>query len=80
MSQQIAKSTVLNKTRLKVLESREDVLNDVFTDAGNKLSDITKDSAKYKKVLEGLIEEVSCYCSSVTIYCFADDRARVLLH
>lgn len=29
----------------------------VFTDAGNKLSDITKDKKKYKKVLEGLIEE-----------------------
>ena len=30
LAQQIAKSTVLNKTRLKVLEAREDVLEDVF--------------------------------------------------
>lgn len=59
LSQQIAKSTVLNKTRLKVLESREDVLNDVFTQAGSKLGEVTKDKKKYKALLEGLIAEVS---------------------
>ncbi|CDO54207.1 hypothetical protein DV451_003601 [Geotrichum candidum] len=57
LAQQIAKSTVLNKTRLKVLEAREDVLEDVFATAASKLKDITKEKKKYKKVLEGLIEE-----------------------
>lgn len=68
LSQQIAKSTVLNKTRLKVLESREDVLNDVFTQAGEKLSDITKDKKKYTALLEGLIEEGAFALMEDTIY------------
>lgn len=57
LAQQIAKSTVANKTRLKVLEAREDVLTQVFEDAETKLKDLSKDSKKYKTVIEGLIEE-----------------------
>ena len=49
LAQQIAKSTVLNKTRLKVLEAREDVLEDVFATAASKLKDITKEKKKYNK-------------------------------
>lgn len=57
LAQQIAKSTIANKIRLKVLEAREDVLSQVFEDASTKLKELSKDKKKYKTVLEGLIEE-----------------------
>lgn len=57
LAQQIAKSTIANKTRLKVLEAREEVVNSVFDDAQAQLKELTKDAKKYKQVLEGLIEE-----------------------
>lgn len=59
LAQQIAKSTVANKTRLKVLEAREEVVNDVFSAATDKLKELSKDTKKYKTVLAGLIEEAS---------------------
>ncbi|VVT54283.1 uncharacterized protein SAPINGB_P003998 [Magnusiomyces paraingens] len=59
LAQQIAKSTVANKTRLKVLEAREDVVTSVFEGATEKLKELSKDSKKYKSVLSGLIEEAA---------------------
>ncbi|KND87371.1 V-type proton ATPase subunit E [Tolypocladium ophioglossoides CBS 100239] len=55
MSQQISRSTVSNKTRLKVLGARQELLDSIFEDAENKLADGAKDEAKYQKVLKGLI-------------------------
>lgn len=55
MSQQITRSTVANKTRLKVLGARQELLDGIFEDAEGKLSDGAKDKAKYQKVLKGLI-------------------------
>lgn len=57
LAQQIAKSTIANKTRLKVLSTREKVLDDIFEKAEKELKDISKDKSKYKPVLVGLIEE-----------------------
>lgn len=57
MSQQITRSTVSNKTRLKVLGARQEMLDNIFQDAAKKLSDGTKDKAKYQKILKGLILE-----------------------
>lgn len=58
MSQQIAKSTVLNKQRLKILAARQEVLDDIFEEARNQLSTITKDQAKYTNLLEQLLLQV----------------------
>ncbi|KAF6830663.1 vacuolar ATP synthase subunit e [Colletotrichum musicola] len=57
MSLQITRSTVTNKTRLKVLGARQELLDDIFEDARKKLATGTKDKAKYQAVLKGLILE-----------------------
>lgn len=57
MSQQITRSTVANKTRLKVLGARQELLDSIFEEAQKKLADGAKDKAKYQKVLKGLVLE-----------------------
>ncbi|KAG6059186.1 V-ATPase V1 sector subunit E [Claviceps sp. LM77 group G4] len=57
MSQQITRSTVANKTRLKVLGARQELLDSIFEDAQKKLTDGAKDKAKYQKILKGLLLE-----------------------
>ena len=60
MSQQITRSTVANKTRLKVLSARQELLDKLFDEAGKKLKDVSKDKGKYQEVLKNLILE-GCY-------------------
>lgn len=59
MSQQIAKSTVLNKQRLKILAARQEVLDDIFEEARGQLDTISKDKTKYADLLERLLLQVS---------------------
>jgi len=55
MSQQTTRSTVANKTRLKVLGARQELLDGLFEQAQGKLGDATKDKAKYEEILKNLI-------------------------
>lgn len=57
MSQQTTRSTVANRTRLTVLGARQELLDDIFGQAQKKLSDATKDKAKYEVILKNLILE-----------------------
>ncbi|KAF1916732.1 ATPase, V1/A1 complex, subunit E [Ampelomyces quisqualis] len=57
MSQQITRSTVSNKSRLRTLSARQDLLNKLFDDASKKLGDVAKDKKKYQDVLKNLILE-----------------------
>ncbi|KAK3196316.1 V-ATPase V1 sector subunit E [Lecanicillium sp. MT-2017a] len=57
MSQQITRSTVANKTRLKVLSARQELLDNIYEDTRKQLSNGIKDKAEYQKVLKGLILE-----------------------
>ncbi|KAI1292397.1 ATPase, V1/A1 complex, subunit E [Xylaria venustula] len=57
MTQQITRSTVANKTRLRVLGARQELLDDIFEQAEKKLSAAVKDKGKYKGVLKGLLLE-----------------------
>ncbi|CAL3964082.1 unnamed protein product [Diplocarpon coronariae] len=57
MSQQITRSTVANKTRLKVLSARQELLDSIFQEAQKKLGDAAKDKAKYQGILKGLLLE-----------------------
>ncbi|KAK0390892.1 hypothetical protein NLU13_0395 [Sarocladium strictum] len=57
MSQQITRSTVANKTRLKVLGARQELLDNIFESAQKKLAEGTKDKKKYQSVLKGLLLE-----------------------
>jgi V-type H+-transporting ATPase subunit E len=58
MAQQIAASNITNKSRLKILSAREEVLRSIFEDARERLPDIQKDKEKYGTVLKNLILEV----------------------
>lgn len=57
LAQQITKSTIANKTRLRVLATKDEVLNDIFDAAEEELKKITKKKGDYKPILTGLIEE-----------------------
>lgn len=57
MSQQITRSTVANKTRLRLLSARQEVLNGLFEEAAKKLHEVSKDKKKYQDVLRNLILE-----------------------
>lgn len=57
MSQQITRSTLANKTRLRVLSARQDLLDDLFEKAAKDLKNTSKDKGKYEGILKGLILE-----------------------
>jgi len=57
MSQQITRSTVANKTRLRVLSARQELLDDLFEKAGKKLPEYIKDKAKYQDIIKNLVLE-----------------------
>ena len=57
MSQQITRSTLSNKTRLKVLSARQELLDQLFEKAQEKLEGYTRDKGKYEAICKGLILE-----------------------
>ncbi|ORY07953.1 ATPase, V1/A1 complex, subunit E [Clohesyomyces aquaticus] len=57
MSQQITRSTVSNKTRLRVLSARQELLDKLFEDTREKLKSVAKDKGKYQGLLKNLILE-----------------------
>ncbi|KAJ9631744.1 V-ATPase V1 sector subunit E [Taxawa tesnikishii (nom. ined.)] len=57
MSQQITKSTLANKVRLRLLSARQQLLDELFEDAGKKLPDYTQDEGKYQSILKNLLLE-----------------------
>ncbi|RAL59162.1 hypothetical protein DID88_006718 [Monilinia fructigena] len=57
MSQQITQSTVANKTRLKVLSARQELLDSIFEKAQGKLKEATNDKGKYTEILKNLLLE-----------------------
>lgn len=57
MSQQITASTVSNKTRLRVLSARQELLDGIFETAAKKLPEVTKDKARYETILKNLVLE-----------------------
>ncbi|PNP42180.1 hypothetical protein TGAMA5MH_05862 [Trichoderma gamsii] len=57
MSQQITRSTVANKTRLKVLGARQELLDSIFDEARKQLASGVSDKDKYQKTLTGLVLE-----------------------
>lgn len=66
LAQQITKSTIGNKTRLRVLSEKEKVLNDLFEEAEKSLVKLTVNKGDYKPILEGLILE--------TLYALLEDE------
>lgn len=69
MSQQITRSTVANKSRLRVLSARQELLDTLFDEARAKLAAVSKDKAKYQDVLKNLILE--------GMYALEEDKVQV---
>ena len=57
MSQQITRSTLANKTRIKVLSARQELLDELFEKARGKLDGVTKEKGRYEGILRGLVLE-----------------------
>lgn len=57
MSQQITKSTLANKTRLRLLSARQELLDDLFEQAGGRLGEFTNDKGKYQEIVKNLLLE-----------------------
>ncbi|EKV10014.1 ATP synthase subunit E, putative [Penicillium digitatum] len=58
MSQQITRSTLANKTRLRVLGGRQELLDELFQNAREKVSKVAADDEKkYQVMLKGLVLE-----------------------
>lgn len=57
MSQQITRSTLANKTRLKVLSARQELLDELFERAQGKLKGYTEDKTRYREICKNLILE-----------------------
>lgn len=57
MSQQITRSTLANKTRIKVLSARQELLDELFEKARDKLASYTEDKGHYEGMCKGLILE-----------------------
>lgn len=57
LAQQITKSTIGNKTRLRILSTKDEVLNEIFDAAKAKLSSISSNKGEYRPAFIGLIEE-----------------------
>lgn len=56
MSQQITRSTMANKTRLKVLSARQTLLDDLFEQTRNKVGEVSK-RPNYEGILRALLLE-----------------------
>lgn len=69
MSQQITRSTVANKSRLRILSARQELLDRLFEDANKKLKEVSKDKGKYQGILKNLILEGA--------YALSEDKLQV---
>lgn len=78
MSQQITRSTSSNKTRLRVLTARQELLDKLFEDARGKIAEKGKED-DYAETLKGLILE-GLYMlaeSKIGIKCRKEDKDKV---
>ena len=57
MSQQITRSTLANKTRIRVLSARQELLDALFEKARGRLTSYCRDVTKYERMCQGLILE-----------------------
>ena len=58
MSQQITRSTLANRTRLRVLGGRQELLDELFQKARDKVAGVAaSDKKKYQGMLQGLVLE-----------------------
>ncbi|KAH9838032.1 ATPase V1/A1 complex subunit E [Rhodofomes roseus] len=59
VAQKIAQSTLTNKSRLRLLQQREEHLQDLFNSARQLVNDLAQDESRYVQFLEGVIVQGS---------------------
>ncbi|KAJ5110211.1 hypothetical protein N7532_002856 [Penicillium argentinense] len=69
MSQQITRSTLSNRTRLRVLGGRQELLDDLFQRARDEVTKVAGNDKKYQGMLQGLILE--------GLYYLNEDKAEI---
>ncbi|KAL5532327.1 VMA4 [Sanghuangporus sanghuang] len=55
VAQKIAQSTQLNKSRLRLLQRREEHLEELFEEAREELLALSKDEGRYAQLIEGIV-------------------------
>lgn len=79
LQKKIQSSNMLNQARLKVLKARDDHVENVIEEGKGKLSDISKDTAKYPQILQGLIAQGICQLleTHIVVRCRQADKSIV---
>lgn len=72
-----AQSTQLNKARLRILQRREEHIQDLFTSAREKLLELSKDEGRYVQLIEGIIVQVRILNTPLSPYTI--DKYRFML-
>jgi V-type H+-transporting ATPase subunit E len=74
-----AYSNELNQSRLRVLKAREDVVTSLFGESHRRLTSISQDPAKYKRLVEQLMLQTAVKVGEdeIEIICRAVDDALV---
>jgi len=76
VQKRIATSNHINKSRLKVLQARQEMLEQLYTETREQLQQISKDKAKYDKLLRDLVLQgfYSLMEPEVMVTCRAADK------
>ncbi|KAJ8457097.1 hypothetical protein ONZ51_g11734 [Trametes cubensis] len=79
VAQKIAQSTLTNKSRLKLLQQREEHLQDLFATARESIDALAKDEGRYVQFLEGVILQgfLSLLEPDVTVHARPKDVGQV---
>jgi V-type H+-transporting ATPase subunit E len=74
-----AQSTITNKSRLKLLHKREEILQQIFFSVRESSIPLCQQSGRYEQFLEGVITEAFLFImeSSVTVHCRKSDIEKV---
>ncbi|KAI0646355.1 ATPase V1/A1 complex subunit E [Trametes meyenii] len=77
VAQKIAQSTLTNKSRLKLLQQREEHIQDLFATARESIDVLAKDEGRYVQFLEGVIVQgfLSLLEPDVTVHAREKDVA-----
>ncbi|KAG1437245.1 hypothetical protein G6F56_013200 [Rhizopus delemar] len=76
-----AQSNHINKARLRILQERQQVLDDLFEEASKRIHEVSADEDRYNALIEGLILQgaLSLMESNISIRCREQDVERVNL-
>jgi len=76
-TRKIAQSTQTNKSRLRLLQARDECLADLFATARNQILELSSDEGRYVQLLEGIITQglLQIHEDSVTLHVRHSDES-----